>query len=340
MKKLLILFLAVSLVSCKKELKDYVTISGKIENTESDTLVIASYNLTKKIAINKDGSFKDTLKVLEKGFYSFTEGENRTALFLANGYELELSANSKDFFNSLVFKGIGEESNNYIVKKMLFSKDELGQPKDYFTLERKDFDAKVAGLKKRMEEMLSNRSKLDSMLVAQEDASNQQMFSFLEDNYAAQFEYYSKYKKGTPSPKFVNYENFKGGKTSLDDLKGKYVYIDVWATWCTPCLNEIPALQALEKEYHNKNIQFVSISVDNVDGTRGSKEDWKKMVGEKQLGGIQLYADKDFQSDFMVAYAVNSIPRFILIDPNGAIVDFDTYRPSDPKIKELFNSLK
>lgn len=340
MKKLLVLFLAVSLVSCKKELKDYVTISGKIENSESDTLVIASYNLTKKIALDKDGTFEDTLKVLEKGFYSLTEGENRTAIFLANGYELEISTDSKDFLNKLTYKGIGSESNNYIVKKMLFSKDELGQPKDYFMLERKDFDAKVAGLKKKMEDMLANRAELDSMLVSQEDASNQQMFSFLEENYAAQYEHYSKYKKGTPSPKFNNYENFKGGKTSLDDLKGKYVYIDVWATWCTPCLNEIPALQALEKEYHNKNIQFVSISVDNVDGTRGSKAEWKKMVGEKQLGGIQLYADKDFQSDFMVAYGVNSIPRFILIDPNGAIVDFDAPRPSDPKLKEVFNSLK
>merc|ERR1711916_38022 len=65
--------------------------------------------------------------------------------------------------------------------------------------------------------------------------------------------------KGMPSPKFVNYENNAGGKTSLDDLQGKYVYIDVWATWCGPCIQEIPSLKKIEKQYHNKNIEFVSI---------------------------------------------------------------------------------
>lgn len=340
MKKLLVLFLAVSLFSCKKELKDYVTISGKIENAESKVLLIASRDINKEITINEDGTFSDTLKVTQKGFYSLSEGENRTAIYLDNGYELELTTDSKDFLNKLVYKGIGAESNNYIVKKIQFSQNELGTPKDFFILDRKEFDEKVGKLTSRLDELFGNKSKLDSTLVAQEEMSNQQMLTFLADNYESQNAVFSKFKKGNPSPKFVNYENFKGGKTSLDDLKGKYVYIDVWATWCVPCLNEIPALQSLEKEFQGKNIEFVSISVDNVDGTRGSKADWKNMVAEKQLGGIQLYADKDFQSDFMMAYNVNSIPRFILIDPNGNIVDFDAPRPSDPKLKELFKSLK
>ncbi len=340
MKKLLVLFLAVSLFSCKKELKDYVTISGKIENSESKVLLIASQDINKEIKINEDGTFSDTLKVSQKGFYSLTEGENRTALFLANGYELELTTDAKDFLNKLVYEGIGAETNNYIVKKIKFSQNELGTPKDYFTLDKKDFDLKVANLKTKMTEMLANKSELDSMLVSQEEMSNQQMFDFLSQNYDAQNAHFAKFKKGTPAPKFVNYENFKGGKTSLDDLKGKYVYIDVWATWCAPCIAEIPALKALEKEFSSKNIEFVSISVDNVDGQRGSKAEWKKMVAEKSLTGIQLYADKDFQSEFMVAFDVNAIPRFILIDPNGNIVDFDAPRPSDPKLKALFKTLK
>lgn len=340
MKKLVVLLLAISLFSCKKELKDYVTISGKIENSESKVLLISSQDINKEIKLNEDGTFSDTLKVKQKGFYSLTEGENRSVLFLDNGYELELTTDAKDFLNKLTYDGIGAETNNYIVKKIKFSQNELGTPKDYFMLEKKDFDKKVTDLKTKLTEMLANKKDLDSMLVAQEEMSNQQMLEFLNQNYEAQNAHFAKFKKGTPSPKFVNYENFKGGKTSLDDLKGKYVYIDIWATWCAPCIIEIPALQALEKEFHSKNIEFVSISVDNVDGLRGSKEEWKKMVAEKNLGGIQLYADKDFQSDFMVAFDVNAIPRFILIDPNGNIVDFDAPRPSDPKLKALFNTLK
>ena len=88
-------------------------------------------------------------------------------------------------------------------------------------------------------------------------------------------------KKGVPSPKFIDYKNFAGGTTSLDDLKGKYVYIDVWATWCGPCKKEIPFLQDVEKKYHNKNIEFVSISIDQ----KSAYNAWKKMVTDKQLGG-------------------------------------------------------
>jgi thiol-disulfide isomerase/thioredoxin len=140
---------------------------------------------------------------------------------------------------------------------------------------------------------------------------------------------------GKPSPKF-DYENHKGGKTSLESLKGKYVYVDVWATWCGPCRREIPSLQKVEEQYHGKNIEFVSISIDALK----DHEKWSKLVTEKQLGGIQLFADKDWNSQFVKEYAIDGIPRFILIDPSGNIISADAPRPSDTKLIDLFNSLK
>ena len=58
------------------------------------------------------------------------------------------------------------------------------------------------------------------------------------------------------------FENYAGETSSLEDFKGRYVYIDVWATWCGPCKKEIPYLKAIEEKFHNRNIEFVSISVD------------------------------------------------------------------------------
>jgi thiol-disulfide isomerase/thioredoxin len=143
--------------------------------------------------------------------------------------------------------------------------------------------------------------------------------------------------KGKPSPKFYNYENFNGGTTSLDDLKGKYVYIDVWATWCAPCKAEIPSLKKIEDKYHNKNITFVSISVDR----KKDHNKWLKMVKEKEMKGYQLFADNDWNSDFVKAYLILGIPRFILIDPKGNIVNSNAPRPSDnSKLEDLFKSLK
>ncbi len=140
--------------------------------------------------------------------------------------------------------------------------------------------------------------------------------------------------KGNPSPKFVNYENHKGGTTSLDDLKGKYVYVDVWATWCGPCKQEIPFLKDVEKKFHGQNIEFVSTSIDRA----ADHEKWENMVNTQDLGGVQLFADNDWTSKFVKDYAINGIPRFILIDPQGNIVSADAPRPSDPKLTAMLES--
>ena len=142
-------------------------------------------------------------------------------------------------------------------------------------------------------------------------------------------------QQGKPSPKFINYDNNAGGTLSLDDLKGKYVYIDVWATWCGPCIAQIPYLKILEKEYHGKNITFLSISAD----APKDHDKWKKMIVDKKLGGVQVMADKAFQSQFTEDYIIRSIPRFILIDPEGNIVTKKAPRPSSPELTKLFNEL-
>lgn len=164
------------------------------------------------------------------------------------------------------------------------------------------------------------------------------MASTNEENNKVITESYNKLRvlnPGQPSPKFVNYKNYEGEITSLDDLTGKYVYIDVWATWCAPCKVEIPFLKEIEKQYHEKNIAFVSVSVD----MSKDYDKWRKMVKKEELGGIQLFADKNFESDFIKNYMIQGIPRFILIDPQGNIVTANAPRPSDKKLKELFDEL-
>ncbi len=151
-------------------------------------------------------------------------------------------------------------------------------------------------------------------------------------------------EKGKASPVFNDYENFNGETSSLEDFKGKYVYIDVWATWCGPCKKEIPFLDKIMDTYEKNNITFVSISVDPSEWRKlseeKSRENWKKMVGEKQMRGVQLFSSKGMKSDFAKNYGIDGIPRFILIDPNGNIVSADAPRPSDPKLIELFKSLE
>ena len=157
-----------------------------------------------------------------------------------------------------------------------------------------------------------------------------------EDNNKIITESYNKLVsvyKGKSSPKFLDYENNEGGTTSLDDLKGKFVYINVWATWSAPCTSEIPFLKEVEKKYDGKNIAFVSISVDKT----ADHDKWGKMIEEKELPGIQLFAENSWQSDFIQDYLIKGIPRFILIDPEGNIVNSNAPKPSDDNLINLFN---
>lgn len=136
---------------------------------------------------------------------------------------------------------------------------------------------------------------------------------------------------GQPSPAFKCLD-INGKEVSLSDLAGKYVYIDVWATWCGPCRYELPHLKTLEHQFRNKNIAFVSISCDK------DKAAWEKMVKEEKLGGIQLILGDD--QSFMDNYRITGIPRFILIDREGKIVSADMTRPSNPETAKTLKALK
>ncbi|MFK8104015.1 MAG: TlpA family protein disulfide reductase [Saprospiraceae bacterium] len=135
---------------------------------------------------------------------------------------------------------------------------------------------------------------------------------------------------GKMAPDF-KYEDAKGKQIALSDLRGKYVYIDVWATWCGPCMAELPHLEELQKQYaKSEKLVFASVSIDEDKGA------WEKMVAEKEMMGVQLYADNAWKSSIVKDYKISGIPRFLLIDETGKIFDVKAPRPSSKKIKTIF----
>lgn len=452
MKRLFIALCAISIFACQQEPKiDYAVLSGKVENTKATKAMLNSTDFKTEIAINEDGTFADTLRIPENGFYSLSVGRESTSMYLKKGDIINMFLDAKEFDESINYTGVGSPENNYLVKKYLNNEALTKDPTAFYTqdenaykeslskltsenlktleaienadevfvsIEKKnliydeysmldryqnyhrhyaknpEFEISDSFLPTELKNMAIDNeesykmsssyrnlamnkviapiydaigddylltttehlksikdvkiqalkndviSDLGGFLVSPGNPQMESLYNFFMSNstdevtnksLTEKFEKNKDLIKGKPSPQFVNYENHKGGNTSLTDLKGKYVYVDVWATWCGPCIREIPSLKEVEKKFHNENIEFVSASIDQVK----DHDKWVSMVNDKELGGIQLIADNDWKSKFVQDYAIQGIPRFILIDPNGNIVSADAPRPSNPKLVKL-----
>ena len=343
MKKIVIALAALTVIACKKEAKtadatpeapkDYVTFSGTLKNAGDikELNIVKGQAFKKVISVNEDGTFSDTLKIKDGKFYLLS-GDQYARLVLKNGDDLKVSMDQSEFDKSLSFEGTGAEACNYLAASTLLESNFLGD--ESLELDSVAYSAHMNKLVVEQKALQAKYTSLDSTFLNEEVENLKKSIKGMVEYHSAKLALKKEFPAGTPSPKF-SYESIDGKTVALDDLKGKYVYIDIWATWCGPCKREIPHLKEVEKEFHGKNIEFVSISVDRAD----DKQKWMDMVKEKEMVGIQLFADKDWSSDFVQAYKVMGIPRFILLDPNGNVVDPDAPTPSSPKLKTLLNGL-
>jgi thiol-disulfide isomerase/thioredoxin len=137
---------------------------------------------------------------------------------------------------------------------------------------------------------------------------------------------------GKPALIFEAQDN-TGEPFSLKAYEGKYVYIDVWATWCVPCRLQIPYLEELKKKYEGKPIAFISVSTDKAKGL------WEKFLIENNSGAQQYISAAGLKNGIMNTYQVKYIPRFLLIDKEGNMINTNTYIPSDPALNMLLKKI-
>lgn len=138
-------------------------------------------------------------------------------------------------------------------------------------------------------------------------------------------------KIGDRVPKFV-FRDTANREMSLKQFKGKYVVIDVWASWCYPCKQEYPALKRLAEEYKNKKIEFVGLSCD----TR--EQSWRNELYWGKMNGHQWWIAGDESS--MIAFRVLAVPRLILLDKKGRVMNLKLPKPSSPEFEKILEGLK
>ena len=243
------------------------------------------------------------------------------------------------YFKSTEEKSINASIERYLKRKESFSDrteeellylwetSKLSKEYNFYgllsTLNRAEFDENLVEYEKKMNFALEPLKKLNNY-----EEEKDKLIKIVASWRERKDDYDNMPKDGDMSIDF-SYPNISSELISLSSFKVRLVYIDIWATWCGPCIAEIPSLERLHKDYENMDIVFLSVSVDT------DKEAWEKMLVEDQLGGVQLWADG--WSQITKSYAIFGIPRFMLVDKSGELIAVDAPRPSSNEIRSMID---
>ena len=293
----------------------------------------SSYLAYKLISAEEKDFYGESLYIAELASYKLDLENYKTNLM----QKLDRFENS--YFKKSEEKSINASIERYLKRKESFSertKEELlylwetsKLSKEYnfyallSTLNRVEFDENLIEYEKRMNIALEPLKKLNDY-----EKERGKITKIVASWRERKDDYDNMPNDGDMSIDF-SYPNISSEMIPLSSFRGRLVYVDVWATWCGPCIAEIPSLERLQKDYENMDIVFLSVSVDT------DKEAWEKMLIEDQLGGVQLWADG--WSQITKSYAIFGIPRFMLVDKSGELIAVDAPRPSSNEIRTMID---
>src|SRR5208337_355806 len=130
-------------------------------------------------------------------------------------------------------------------------------------------------------------------------------------------------REGIGKPFELEFTDASSGSTiSMSALKGKVVVVDFWATWCGPCLAEMPTMKKLYEKFHGQGVEFLGISLDRAK-EQGGLDALKKFVKEQEIRWPQYYQGKFWESDFSLSWGITSIPTMFLVDQEGKLVSVE-----------------
>jgi peroxiredoxin len=351
MKKnlLLIALSAVLFVACKD--KSRLSISGKLANANASQKVflygMASNSMVVLDSTNlsKDGEFKFVNTKQEADFFRVSYGQNEYIVIAKNGDEVKIDADVND--PSLTYKISGGEDAAKLEEFNTLKSNLQGK---IFEVS-KTFEEKVAEGPDRRDALLNellppynaamkalndglikfamdNSSSLvsfyaislvnpigneEAMLAYSNKVDDKLKQNVAVKNFIQKLDSQKKLAIGQPAPEFT-INSIDGSNIKLSDYRGKYVLLDFWASWCTPCREENPNVVKAYQSFKDKNFTILGISLDK------DKTAWSNAIKADGLTWAHAGELNDFEGSTVRLYQVEAIPSSFLVDPSGKII--------------------
>ncbi|RZK48600.1 MAG: redoxin domain-containing protein [Pedobacter sp.] len=350
MKKIIYLLAFIAfLSSCKDNTK--FTVDGQVLNALDDRKVYLyqlqkdKMNLIDSTILNDKGEFKFTRESADIQLYKLSISFNEYIFVAKNGDEIKFESDLKDEFYQYKLSG-SDNAEKMQEFNVINHRNQVATSKI-----KNEFESKVNDNPEQTEELTERYRPL--YMEAYQKA-NDEMVKFALDNSKSLVSFYAlnlvdpreneaafiaysekidpELKKNEAVKKFIDnilkiktttvganapdfeIPNAEGKIIKLSDFKGKYVLLDFWASWCTPCREESPVLVKAYNTYKDKNFTIFGVSLDK------DKAAWLAAAKQDNYTWTQASDLNDFEGPSAVLYNVTAIPSSFLIDPNGVII--------------------
>ena len=308
---ILYVLIFLTLLSCTS-ISDSIKIEGKVSGLKNQTVKLLKLDLETNEPVvvdsfnSKNGAFEFIVKKEPSYLHTLFINDSIKLPFFVDNSKVKIDGDIKSI-ESFTISSKSKEDNFF----REYSQDDF-------------FDRKIG-----MDIMLNYPDNIVSVFTAyyqfQIHNISQDTMSLIIDNFSSYsknsiyFDYLkSLYKKitsikeGVLAPNFTS-KDIDGKQYSLYDFRGKYVYIDFWASWCAPCIEKFPEMKKIYNSRDKSKFEILGVSVDV------SRDSWIKSIEKNKLSWINISNTKGWD-EISDSYGVKAVPQNFLVDPNGTII--------------------